>query len=212
MNQILRENYLDASLPGSLAGSQNFYRALKEKGIKISQEALKQWVISEPTYTLHKPARKKYKRNKVISLGIDYLWQIDLVDMKTYARQNKGYKYLFMCIDVFSKYAWVVPMKNKDGHSSLGAFKKILKDGRTPKKIQADKGTEFFNKGFLSFLKQNDINLYQVNSELKASVIERFNSTYKEKMWRCLSIIRTNGKKIITKDCHYCGVPICSML
>ena len=80
MNQILRENYLDASLPGSLAGSQNFYRALKEKGIKISQEALKQWVISEPTYTLHKPARKKYKRNKVISLGIDYLWQIDLVD------------------------------------------------------------------------------------------------------------------------------------
>ena len=139
---------------------------------------------SEPTYSLHKPTRRSYKRNKVLTLGIDYLWQIDLVDMKKYSRLNKGIKYLFTCIDVFSKYAWVVPMKSKDGKSCLLAFKKILESGRKPEKIQSDAGKEFLNKSFKELLNKQDISLYTVASELKASVVERFNRTFKEKMWR----------------------------
>jgi hypothetical protein len=67
-------------------------------------------VRSEPTYSLHRPVRRKYKSNKVTSMGIDYLWQIDLVDMHKFAKLNKGYKYLLTCIDVFSEYAWVMPI------------------------------------------------------------------------------------------------------
>jgi hypothetical protein len=85
---------------------------------------------------------------------------------------------------VFSKHAWVMPLKNKEGNSVLKAFKEILKEGRVPQKIQTDEGKEFLNKTFKEFLSQRDISIYIVNSELKASVVERFNRTLKEKMWR----------------------------
>jgi len=184
MNQILRQNYFDASLPGSLSGFQSFSRALKKRGAKVAPEKIREFLRSEPTYSLHRPARRKYKSNKVTSLGIDYLWQIDLVDMQKFAKLNKGYKYLLTCIDVFSKYAWVMPIKSKEGNAVLQAFKEILKTGRKPVKIQSDEGKEFFNSAFKNFLGQEDISLYNVNSELKASVVERFNRTFKEKMWR----------------------------
>ena len=180
MNQIL---------PGSLSGASNFSRALKERGIKVTQEKLKDYLSFEPTYTLHKPARRKYKRNKVTSLGIDYLWQLDLVDMLKFSKVNKGYKFLLTCIDVFSKYAWVKPLKSKEGEAILTAFKEILKEGRAPEKIQTDPGKEFINKNFKKYLDEKKISIYVVNSELKASVIERFNRTFKEKMRRNFTLV-----------------------
>jgi hypothetical protein len=99
---------------------------------------------------LHKPARRKYKRNKVTSLGNDYLWQLDLVDMLKISKVNKGYKFLLTCIDVFSKYAWVKPLKSNEGEAILTAFKEILKEERVPEKIQTDAGKEFINKKFQS--------------------------------------------------------------
>ena len=60
-------------------------------------------------YILHKPARRHYKRNRVIVGGIDELWQMDLADMQAHAAENDGYRYLLVCIDVFSKYVWYVP-------------------------------------------------------------------------------------------------------
>ena len=184
INQLLKENYLDASRPGSLSGLTSFHRALKERGIKIPIKNLKTWLSTQDSYTLHKPAKRKYTRNKVKTMGLDNIWQIDLVDMKKFKRQNKGYQYLLTCIDVFSKYAWVVPLKNKTGKTTMEAFSKILATGRSPLKIQSDQGNEFFNQLFKKLLKEKKINIYSVNSELKASVVERFNRTLKERMWR----------------------------
>ncbi len=84
---------------------------------------------------------------------------------------NKGYKYLLTCIDVVSKYAWVIPLKNKTGN--VEAFKNILKSGRKPQFLQTDKGTELLNQNFQNLQK-----------ETKASVVERFNRTIKTKMWK----------------------------
>ncbi len=117
-------------------------------------------------------------------MGIDYLRQIDLVDLQKFAKLNKGYKYLLTCIDVLSKYAWVMPFKSKEGNAFLQAFKEILKTGRKPVKIQSDEGKEFFNSALKNFLGKEDISLYIVNSELKASVVKRLNRTFKELMWR----------------------------
>jgi hypothetical protein len=103
MKQILKQNYLHASLPGSLSGLQSFSRTLKERGVVVNPNKVKEYLTSEPADTLHKPARRKYKRNKVTSLGIDYRWQLDLVDLQKFSKSNKGYKYLLTCIDVFSK-------------------------------------------------------------------------------------------------------------
>ena len=105
------------------------------------------------------------------------------MDISSLARFNKGYKFLLTCIDVFSKFAWVVPLKNKTGESLVNGFQSILDLGRSSEKLQTDKG-QFLNRNFQKFLKENNIHFFTTNSELKASVVERFNRTLKTRMWK----------------------------
>ena len=119
----LKNHYLDVSESGSLSGFNNFYRVLKQKGIKISKEKLNKWLSSQKTYTIHKPVRKKFSRNHVIAFSKDSLWQMDLVDVSKLAYNNEGIKYLITCIDVFSKFAWCIPIKNKNSDSVIEGFK-----------------------------------------------------------------------------------------
>ena len=100
--------------------------------------------MKQDTYTLYKPIQRNFKRNRVIVGGIDQLWQMDLADVQSMQKFNKGYKYLLVCIDVFSKYAWVLPLKNKTGPSLVEAFKIILSSGRKPEKIMTDHAWHFF--------------------------------------------------------------------
>ena len=106
------------------------------------------------------------------------------MNISSLARYNKGYKLLLTCIDVFSKFAWVVPLKNKTGESPVNGFQSILDLVRSPEKLQTDKETEFLNRNFQSFLKENNIHFFTTNSKLKASVVERFNRTLKTRMWK----------------------------
>ena len=106
------------------------------------------------------------------------------MDVSSLARFNKGYKFLLTCIDVFSKFAWVVPLKNKTGESLVNGFQSILDLGRSSEKLQTDKGTEFLNRNFQSLLERNSIHFFTTNSELKASVVERFSRTLKTRMWK----------------------------
>ena len=116
-------------------------------------------MMKQDAYTLHKPIRCRFKRNRVIVGDIDQQWPMDLTDMQSMQKFNDGYRYLLVCIDVFSKYAWVVPLKNKKDPSLAEAFKIILANGRKPEKIVTDQGTEFFNKHFKALLKDEDIEL-----------------------------------------------------
>jgi transposase InsO family protein len=117
--------------------------------------------------------------------GIDHQWQADLVDLGKSASYNKGFKYLLTCIDVLSRYAWIVPLKNKTGKTLKEAFQVIFKSGRQPIRLQTDKGTEFTNRVFQKFLKENDVHFFTTyNEETKASIVERFNRTLKTKMWK----------------------------
>jgi hypothetical protein len=98
---------------------------------------------------------------------------------------NKGFKYLLTCIDVLSRYAWVVPLKDKTGKTLKDAFQVIFKLGRRPIRLQTDKGTEFTNRVFQKFLKEHDVHFFTTyNEETKASIVERFNRTLKTKMWK----------------------------
>ncbi|XP_074099280.1 uncharacterized protein LOC141527612 [Cotesia typhae] len=133
---------------------------------------------------LHKPARRNYKRRHVDIRGLDETWQADLVEMIPYATVNNGYKYLLTIIDIFSKYAWAVPIKSKSGVDVTRAMKSVLQQGRVPKNLHIDQGKEFYNKEFKDLMKQHKINLYSTFSNLKASICERFNRTLKTKMWR----------------------------
>ena len=91
---------------------------------------------------LHKPVIKKFSKRKVYSSFKENIWGVDLVDMQLLSRQNKGIKYLLCVIDLFSKYAFVVPLKDKKGASVVKRFKKIVNEaGRQPNKIWVDQGS-----------------------------------------------------------------------
>ena len=147
--------------------------------------------MEQDAYTLHKPVRRHFKRNRVIVGGIDELWQMDLADMQSMQKFNDGYRYLLVCIDVFSKYAWVIPLKNKTGPTLVEAFNTILASGRKPEQIQTDQGTEFFNKHFQALMKKEGIVLYNTYNETKASIVERLIRTLKTKMWRYFTSKKT---------------------
>ena len=176
--------YYDPQHPAAFGGVEAVYRAVKKDGVNINRKQIEKWLSKQPVYTLHKPIRKHFERNRVMVNGIDQQWQADLVDMTSLAEHNSGYKYILTCIDVFSKYAWTIPLKNKTGLVLIDAFKQILKSGRKPHLLQTDKGTEFINRNFQKLLKKEEIRFFTTQNETKASVVERFNRTLKTKMWK----------------------------
>ena len=123
----------------------------------------------------------------------DNIWGVDLADMSLISKFNKGIKYLLCVIDLFSRYAWVVGIKDKKGESIVKGFKKILDNSkRKPNKIWVDYGSEFYNKKFKSFLKENDIEMYSTFNEGKSVVAERFIKTMKNKIYKHMTYIGKN--------------------
>ena len=137
---------------------------------------------------LHKPARKRYPRRRVTLKGIDDLWQADLVEMIPYARFNGGYKYLLTVIDCFTKYAWAVPVKSKTARDVTRAMGSIFARHTSPKNLQTDQGREFYNVEFQRLMAKFGVNHYSTQSNLKASIVERFNRTLKTAMWKQFSL------------------------
>ena len=124
---------------------------------------------------LHKPGIRKFNKRKVYSQFKDNIWGVDLADTKLLSKQNKGIKYLLCVIDLFSKYTFVVPLKDKKGFSVTNAFSKIIKQsGRKPNKIWVDQGSEFYNHVFKRCLSRNNIIMYSTYNEGKSVVAERF--------------------------------------
>ena len=130
---------------------------------------------------LHTAIRKGARR-KVYVGHIDEIHAVDLIEMEpTIGKQHKKYKYILTCIDVFSKYAWAIPLQNKSAISIINALGEIWKE-RKPEKIWSDHEAGLFSKRTQVVLKTYNIILYETMSELKSCVIERFNRTFKEKM------------------------------
>ena len=133
---------------------------------------------------LHKPKRKNFPRRKIVVNHIDEIFAADLVEMQKFAKLNKGYRYLLTCIDIFSKYSWVIPLKDKKGINVKNALQKIFKQ-RKCKFLWTDRGKEFYNKQVQDLLNEYNIKLYSTNnSDIKSSVVERFNRIFKNMMYK----------------------------
>ena len=142
---------------------------------------------NEPTNFTNQLTRNFSKRS-VISNGIDEIWAVDLVDMQKFSEWNKGVKYLLMVIDLFSKYGWIKPLRDKRSETVSKAFDEMFETSkRKPKILWSDKGSEFISKHFKEFLKKKDIKLYHTENQEKSNVVERWNKTIKDKMWKMFS-------------------------
>ena len=138
------------------------------------------------------PRITKFRRQRIIPLYKDETWSADLIDKSSLSKYNNNYKFILTVIDIFTKYAWTIPLKNKSGLSITNGFKIALSENpqggsepKKPEKLWVDRGSEFYNKIFKSLLKEygtgkaaSGIELYSTYSDLKAVFIERFNRTF----------------------------------
>ena len=137
----------------------------KSRGSGINKEN------KELANELHKPIIRKFKKRKLYSSFKDNIWGVDLADMQLISKYNRGIRYLLCTIDLFSKCAFVVSLKDKKGATIPNALQSILnKSKRKPNKIWVDQGSEFYNNNFKKWLKDNDISMYSTHNEEKSVV------------------------------------------
>ena len=151
---------------------------------------------TEPNYQfeneLHREIFRKFKKRKVYSSFRDNIWGVDLADMQSLSKYNKGIEYLLCAIDLFSRYAWVVPIKDKRGITIVNAFQKLISKVHKPNKIWVDQGGEFYNKILKRFLKINNIKMYSTYNEGKSAVAEKYIRTLKKKVFKHMTAISKN--------------------
>ena len=182
--ELLNSLFYDVTQPSAYTGKENVFRAARRVLASITRQDVDDWFEEQLTYTLHKPMRLRFARNKTIVKAIDDQWQADLCDMQTHASVNDGHTFILTCIDCFSKYAWAEPLQRKTGDDIIAAMERIFASGRTPKRLQADKGSEFTNRKVQAFLRKHRIQFFTTNSEQKASIVERLNRTIKARMYK----------------------------
>ena len=173
----LQQRYYVPKRVGSYGGVAALRRVVPEQDVE-------RWLSEQDTYKLHNPVRRRFKRRCVVVGGPNQQWQADLADMWRLKKVNDGTTFILTVIDVFSKLAWCVPLRNKSAASLMAAFTQLLSNG-APNTLQTDKGTDFFNRSLQKLLKEHGVHHFAThNEETKTSIVERFNTTLKTRMWR----------------------------
>ena len=177
MDKLLDSIYYNTASPACYAGVDAVFREAKIDNPDIRRRDVIEYLQRQRTYTLHKPIRRKFPRNKIVAVGVDTHWQADLCDMQKLSKYNDGYNYILTCVDVFSKFKWGEPIKNKKPDTVRDAFIKILKRGRKPWYLYTDRGTEFLGKAFQNLMLKKNIIHYVAASfpDVKCPNVERFN-------------------------------------
>ena len=199
-DKVLRDKVYDIASNPKCDGYQRglacmVYKLFDKKSMGSGFKKLKNTTKSNSSISadeLHKPIIKKFDKRKVYSQFKDNIRGVDLADMQSLSRKNKGIKYLLCTIDLYSKYAFLIPLKDKKGISIVNAFNKIIKQSnRKPNKIWADQGGEFYSV-FEKWLSDNDIIMYSTYNEGKSVVAERFIRTLKNKLYKHMTATGKN--------------------
>ena len=196
-DKVLRDKVYDIASNPEYDGYQRglasmVYKCFDKKSMGSGVKKLKDssLVLADE---LHKPVIKKFNKRKVYLQFKDNIWGVDLADMQSLSKKNEGIKYLLCAIDLYSKYAFVISLKDKKGISITSAFDKIIKQShRKPNKIWIDQGSEFYNNNFKQWLSDNNIIMYSTYNEGKSVVAERFIGTLKDKLYKHMTATGKN--------------------
>ena len=182
----LENNYFKPGVPGAFAGPKKLYNILKQNKHHVTlSKKVKQWLQDQDAFSLLQPVKYKFKRQRVVTRGIDDMWDVDLADMTNIAEHNDGHRFLLIVIDVFSKHLWVQSIPNKSHTSVVQAFKTIFQQTmRRPRTLRTDNGTEFKNRWVKPYLKKEGIPAYTTKNEMKANFAERVIGALKGMMYR----------------------------
>ena len=193
METLLKKIYYSLDSPAAFTGVDQILRAVKKQHPSATKRDVQQFLESSEAYTLHKQVRKRFPTRKYISVSKDNNWFCDLADVSNLKQDNSNITFLLTIIDLFTRYAWVVPIRDKSAKSIVMAFEKVLKEGRKPFVLASDRGTEFKNSTFQNLLKKYKIKYYNCACPIKKCVIvERFIKTLRGRLSRYLTHTRQN--------------------
>jgi hypothetical protein len=197
----LESIYYDVKHPASYAGPKKLYRVVKKEGkFDIGQHRIRQWLQNQEAYSLQRPVRRKFKRNRVIVYGIDDQWDVDLMDMKSYQHVNDKIQFVLVAIDIFTRHLWVEPLPSKKAQDVVDGFQRIFAKGRKPVKVRSDKGTEFANKTLDKYFQEQDVYHFFTQNEPKANYAERVIRTIKSRITRYMTHKQTHRYVDILQD------------
>ena len=126
IDKYLNDIYFNPEHEASFSGVDRLFKFVKQDGkYDLSKKQIANWLEGVDTYTLHKPARRRFKRSCIVIHGIDDQWEMDLVDVSALSRYNSGNRYLLTCIYIPSKFAWVIPLIDKTEKSLVFTLKSI---------------------------------------------------------------------------------------
>lgn len=193
-NISLESLYYDLNNSIAFSSPRVFKEYLKKNNFTAEAKTVKNWLRNQKAYTLHKPRRVRFPRNKYNLANIGDFWQADLMDVQRLSRINKGYKYILAVIDCFSKLGWCIPIKSKQPAEIIKGFEIIFeKNHNKPRNLHTDKGREFVNKLFQEFLERNGVKFFKASDPVtKASICERFIRTMKTLMYRYFTYTNSN--------------------
>lgn len=200
LESLLFKLYYSPSDPTAFSNCKRLHSYIKNHTKHdISKHVIQKWLSNQTTYTLHKDRITKFLRCSYNISNIDDLWEIDLIDVQSISRKNRGFKFILAVIDCFSKYAWCLPIKRKTPKEIIGAFSTLFSlTERRPMVIQSDKGREFNNTALKKFLAQYDISYHTTRDPVtKAAICERFIRTIKGIIYKYFTY---------TKDSRYVDV------
>jgi transposase InsO family protein len=188
IDQFLSGIYYTIGQPGSYSGVRKLWNEVKKRQIKpkgITLSVVGKWLKEQTTHNIHSTPTKIFNTEHIIVEHIDDQWDSDIIQMDELAKYNRGYKYILICIDLFSRYAWARPLKFKKSTDVTIAFTDIVKtSGRECKTIRTDQGGEYTGASFQRLVHSRGINHMIAYGRHKASYSERFNRTLENKLFK----------------------------
>ena len=171
--QYLEKLYFTPGNPGAFGGINRLWNLIKEDG-KVTRKELKNWLLEQDTYTSHRQFRRNFKRSRVVVPYKDAVWGSDVAYMLPFAKDNDGYGYFVVFIDIFTRYAWTYPLKTLQGKEMVKIIKTLFDDAGTKcEKLFTDGGSEYQNKLVAAYLKTQNVQHYSSKNEKKVSHAER---------------------------------------
>ena len=198
----LKRLYENVARPGSFQGPHKLLATKKKKKkFKFTEKQILRWLKTQESYTVHRRPVRKFPRIPVIVRGLKDQYDADLMIMRDLASSNKGYKYVLIIVDVFSRYMWAAPMKLKNEKHSLQAFQNIFKEGcPVPARLRTDKGGEFVGKEIAAYFRRLGVQHFLTWNEVKANYAEKAIQTLKKKLFRYLTFARTRDYVSVLPD------------
>jgi transposase InsO family protein len=184
----LKSIYYDAKKIGSYGGLKRLYNAVKrDDKFKFTKAQIRTWLSNQDNYSLQKPVRYKFPRSRIITTGIDYMWDTDLAEFQLVATANDGVRYLLIVIDLFSRFLWIEPLKTKKAKDVVIGMKNIFSGDRKPRKLRSDQGLEFNNTDMKRYMSEIGVQHFHTQNEVKANYAERVIRTMKNHIYRMMN-------------------------